>query len=271
VQEYYAGYEAHLSIKALEENFDAEFDALAERLNELAKRIFTKERLTASICGTCDEEFEKSLVNTIRDGEKYDPVLKIKPLGARREGFIIPAQTSFTALASTLSAVGAERSGTDIVVRSILSYGYLWNTVRVQGGAYGVGLISRNNGAIGFYSYRDPSPARTLEAFNGAAESLRSVAKSGEDITKFIIGAVGESSPLTTPKLKATLAASRFLRGVSYEDECKMRREILETDSAALLRVADVLDKICAFDCITVFGAKEKVESCKNLDSILQI
>ena len=271
VQEYYAGYEAHLSIKALEENFDAEFDALAERLNELAKRIFTKERLTASICGTCDEEFEKSLVNTIRDGEKYDPVLKIKPLGARREGFIIPAQTSFTALASTLPAVGAERSGTDIVVRSILSYGYLWNTVRVQGGAYGVGLISRNNGAIGFYSYRDPSPARTLEAFKGAAESLRSVAKSGEDITKFIIGAVGESSPLTTPKLKATLAASRFLRGVSYEDECKMRREILETDSAALLRVADVLDKICALDCITVFGAKEKVESCKNLDSILQI
>jgi Zn-dependent M16 (insulinase) family peptidase len=156
-------------------------------------------------------------------------------------------------------------------VRSILSYGYLWNTVRVQGGAYGVGLISRNNGAIGFYSYRDPSPARTLEAFNGAAESLRSVANSGEDITKFIIGAVGESSPLTTPKLKATLAASRFLRGVSYEDECRMRREILETDSAALLRVADVLDKICALDCITVFGAKEKVESCKNLDSILQI
>ena len=141
----------------------------------------------------------------------------------------------------------------------------------MQGGAYGVGLISRNNGSLGFYSYRDPSPARTLEAFRGAAENLRAFAKSGEDVTKFIIGAVGESSPLTTPKLKAMLAATRFLRGVSYEDECKMRREILDTGADQLLKAADTLDKICALDCITVFGAKEKVETCKNLDAILQI
>jgi Zn-dependent M16 (insulinase) family peptidase len=141
----------------------------------------------------------------------------------------------------------------------------------VQGGAYGVGLISRNSGALGFYSYRDPTPARTLECFKSASESLRALAKSGEDITKFIIGAVGESSPLTTPKLKATLAATRFLRGVSYEDECKMRREILDTGAEELIKAADTLDKICALECVTVFGAKEKVETCKNLDAILQI
>ena len=271
IQEYYAGYEAHLSIKALEKNFDSEFDSLSERVTTLAKRIFTKERLTASICGTQDPEFEKALISAIKPGKNYDLVLKIKPLGARREGFIIPAQTSYTALASTLSAIGERRTGTDLVVRSILSYGYLWNTVRVQGGAYGVGLISRNNGSLGFYSYRDPTPARTLDCFKAAAENLRAVANSGEDITKFIIGAVGESSPLTTPKLKANLAATRFLRGVSYEDECKMRREILDTGKNELLKAADTLDKICALGCIAVFGAKEKVETCKSLDSILQI
>lgn len=271
IQEYYAGYEAHLSIKALEENFDNEFDSLAKRIESLAKRIFTKERMTAAICGASDSEFEKRLVNAIKSGEKCDPVLKIKPLGAKREGFIIPAQTSYTALASSLSAIGEIRTGTDLVVRSILSYGYLWNTVRVRGGAYGVGLISRNNGTLGFYSYRDPTPARTLDAFKGAAESLRTLAESGEDITKFIIGAVGESSPLTTPKLKATLAITRFLRGVSYADECKMRREILDTGAAQLMKAADTLDKICALDCFAVFAAKEKVETCKNLDAIHQI
>ena len=271
IQEYYAGYEAHLAIKALEENFDCEFDSLAKRITELAKRIFTKERLTASICGTKNSEFEKALIRAIKSGGEYDPVLKIKPLGAKREGFIIPAQTSYTALAAPLAAVGECRTGTDLVVRSILSYGYLWNTVRVRGGAYGVGLISRNNGTLGFYSYRDPTPARTLDSFRGAAESLRTLAKSGEDITKFIIGAVGESSPLTTPKLKATLAATRFLRGVSYADECKMRREILDTGAEELIKAADTLDKICALDCTTVFGAKEKVETCKSLDTILQI
>lgn len=271
IQEYYAGYEAYCSMKALEESFDVSFEPLARRITALADRIFTKERLTVAICGASNDEFAKELISGIKSGEKYAPVLKIKPLGARREGFVIPARTSYTALAANLCTIGERRTGTDVVVRSILSYGYLWNTVRVQGGAYGVGLISRNNGALGFYSYRDPSPARTIDCFKGAAENLRSVAMSGEDVTKFIIGAIGEISPLTTPKIKINLVISRFLREFSYEDECTMRREILDTGSKQLLKAADTLDKLCALDCFTVFGAKENVESFKNLDAILQI
>ncbi len=271
IQEYYAGYEALLSIKELEKNFDVEFDGLAKRLSELAKRLFTKERLTVAICASRDEKFEKELTSVIRSGEKYDPVSKIQPLGARREGIAVPSQTSYAALAADLFAMNEKRRGSIIVARSILSYGYLWNAVRVQGGAYGVGLISRNNGSIGFYSYRDPTPARTLDCFKSAAESLRNVARGGEDVTKFIIGAIGETTPLTTPKLKTTLAATRFLRGVSYEDECKMRREILTTDSKELMKIADILDKICSLDCICIVGAKEKIDTVKGLEQILQI
>ena len=38
-----------------------------------------------------------------------------------------------------------------------VSLDHLWNAVRVQGGAYGVGMAARGSLFCGFYSYRDPA------------------------------------------------------------------------------------------------------------------
>ena len=271
IQEYYSGYEAHVSIKSLEKNFDSEFDALAKRLASLAKRIFTRERLTVSITGVRDDGFIKKAIGSVPNGEAYESVCTILPLGIRREGIVIPAQASYAELCANLYELGEKPTGSINVARSLLSYGYLWGAVRVQGGAYGVGLIARNNGNIGFYSYRDPTPARTLGCYKECSAFLREFARSGEDITKFIIGAVGDASPLTTPKLKGTLATTRYLRGITYEDECLIRREMLETDAEELLRIADILDKVCKKEAICVVAGKDKLDTCESLDTILEI
>lgn len=270
VLEYYSGYEAHLSIKALDSAFDSEFDKLSERLVNLTKRIFTKERLTISITGKPDEVFARSLIDSLRSESTEAPVCSIEPLGIRREGILIPAQAAFAESVSNLSLFGEKTSGTMNVVRSILNYGYLWNTIRVQGGAYGVGLLVRNNGNVGFYSYRDPSPKRTLECYKESAAFLRDFAERGEDITKFIIGAVGDSAPLLTPKLKGTFSTVRYLRGITHEDECRTHREMLATDKDALLWAADLIDKVAATGAVCVVGGKDKLESCQ-LDAILEI
>jgi Zn-dependent M16 (insulinase) family peptidase len=271
INEYYSGYEAHIMTKELEKNFDESYDSLSERLSALAKKIFTKARLTVSATGKPDKKFIEAVINTLKDGESFDPVSKIKPFGIRREGIVVPAQASFAELAANLYDIGEKQTGSLRVVRSLLSYGYLWGAVRVQGGAYGVGLISRNNGTIGFYSFRDPTPERTLGCYKESAAFLREYAKSGAPITNFIIGAIGDSAPLTTPKLKGVIAASRYLRGISYEDECKTRREMLETNADELLRIADVMDKVCNSGAVCVVAGKDKLDTCTNLDSILEI
>ena len=270
ILEYYSGYEAHLSIKALDKNFDSDFDSLSERLSSLVKRIFTRSRLTLSITAKPDEAFTKKLIDSLDSGEKAELVCGIQPFGIRREGIAIPAQAAYAESASNLSLFGEKVVGSMNVVRSLLNYGYLWNAVRVQGGAYGVGLLIRNNGNIGFYSYRDPSPSRTLSCYKESGSFLRSFAESGEDISKFIIGAVGDTSPLMTPKLKGTVASTRYLRGITYEDECRTRREILATDKAELLRIADIIDKVSETDAVCVVGGKDKLEACE-LDVILEI
>ncbi|MBO7304964.1 MAG: insulinase family protein [Clostridia bacterium] len=271
IQEYFLGYEAHKSLKELAKSFDECFDALAERLSALAKRIFTKNRLTLSLTGAADKSYISGIIDVLADGDACELISKIKPFGAHREGIVIPAEVSYAEMAASLSAIGERLTGSMSVARSLISLGYLWSAVRVQGGAYGVGLTARINGNVAFYSYRDPSPERTLGCYKESAAFLRSYAESGEDITKFIISALRDASPLLTPKLRGTVATSRYLRGVSYEDECRTRSELLATDKNELLRIADVIDRICEIGSVCVVAGKDKLDTCKDLDVILEI
>ncbi len=270
VDEYYSGYEAYIKIKHLEEHFDESADAALVRVSNLASRIFTRERLVLSVTGeACDDALFK-LVNIIDHGDKVTPVCKISPLGVRREGIIIPAQVAFASSAANLSDISEKYSSSMTVAKAQLTYGHLWSSVRVQGGAYGVGLVVRNNGNAAYYSYRDPSPKRSLAAYAESGEKLRAFAESGEDITRFIIGAIGAADPLTTPRLKGVLSATRYLRSMDYEDLCASRRRILATDSAELSRIADILDRMTAVSAVCVVGGRSKLEDL-GLDVLLEI
>ena len=43
---------------------------------------------------------------------------------------------------------------------------YLWNAVRVQGGAYGVGVRPEASGAVCFWSFRDPGARPEVNSFS---------------------------------------------------------------------------------------------------------
>ena len=60
-----------------------------------------------------------------------------------------------------------------------MTFGYLWNAVRVQGGAYGTGMGARLNGNLFSYSYRDPNLENTRAAYCGMADFLEEYKKSG--------------------------------------------------------------------------------------------
>jgi Zn-dependent M16 (insulinase) family peptidase len=157
------------------------------------------------------------------------------------------------------------------VVRSLLSYGYLWNAIRVQGGAYGAGFVRRANGVAGFYTYRDPDPSRSIDCFAASAEYLRGVAESKENITGFIIGAIGDSDPLITPKVASAIVLTSYLRGESYEEKVRLRRQMLDSSEKDLLRAADVVEKISRGG-VTVVGGKDKLLSCgEKIEKFIEI
>lgn len=95
------------------------------------------------------------------------------PLADREDSQIeIHASVGFSALGNNLYAMRNRFSGNWAVFTSLMTFGYLWNAVRVQGGAYGTGMGARLNGDLFSYSYRDPNLENTRAAYCGMADFL---------------------------------------------------------------------------------------------------
>ena len=273
VREYYAGYESHIRIKEILAEFDTRFDGLVERLKAILSDALDSNRLTVSVTGKRDLDFAISLIQLFKK-EKKELCLcsEIKPLKMKKEGIVIPSRVGYAGFVFNLYSLGIVPTGSISVVRTLLGYEYLWNEIRVKGGAYGGGMIYRNNGSVGFYSYRDPTPERTLGCFLSVSRFLREFAEGGGELTKYIIGAIGDSEPLMTPRLRGAIATAKYLRGVDYEYDMRVRHEMLNTDSNELLRIADIIETAEKSGVVCVVSGKEKLESMsENLDVILEL
>ncbi len=269
--EYIDGIESYLRTKKLDNNFDGKADELIAALEKVSKKAFTKKRLILCHSGERADSYIEKLASIFPDGEDFEKGSKIGPLGNKKEGILIPASIAFAAKAGNIFDYEDKIHGSLGAVRSILSFSFLWNEIRVQGGAYGAGFTYRNNGVCGYYTYRDPSPRRSAAVFDKTSEFLREFAKSEEDITTFIIGAIGDNEPLITPKVISALSLNAYLRGQTHEDRVIERKELLSVNADDLCAAADLLEKISDGG-ICVVGSKEKLDSFGDeLLSIIEI
>ena len=269
VAEYLSGYEAYVKIKELATD-KSSISEFKNTLDKVYKKIFTKQRLTLSFAGDPDEALAKNIISVFSGGNLAESV-KYAPLGIRREFFLVPSKVGYAGL-GCVNNLDSKMFGELCVARSILSYEYLWNKVRVEGGAYGAGFSPRRAGYVGFYSYRDPSPARSLEVYKEAADYLRALSESKTDIERFIIGAMGEYDPLVTPKNAAALSSWYYLNGVSDEQLTAERAALLATDADSLLRIAELIEKIADGKSICIVGGKEHLASCeKTVENIITL
>ena len=176
-----------------------------------------------------------------------------------KQGIRIPAQIGYGILASDL---GCEWNGSASVASNILSLSYLWNVIRVQGGAYGCGM--RIGRAIALaYSYRDPTPARSLTMYREAADFLRAFVDSGERIDKFVISTVSELEPLMSPRDEGAVADGRWFAGKTEADLRRERAEILATDGNALLYWCDALEHMAKTGAVCVVAHEEALKACE--------
>ena len=103
-----------------------------------------------------------------------------------------------------------------------------------------------------------------MDTYKQASAFIRSFVESGEDITKFIIGTIADSEPVLSTSAKGSVADTDYFCGRTYEDRLRVRREVLATDAAALLRHADALDSIAANGAVCVVGGKDKLDACEG-------
>ena len=262
-QERISGLMAYEKIKEYIRDFDTLSEAFAKRLGALAKRIFIKERLTVG-CTGCDGQVAEDIVKLFPSG-KIGERIKFEPSGIRAEGILLPLEISHAAL-GIFSEKIPSLMGAFKVARNILSYEYLWSEIRVKGGAYGAGFTARRHGTAIFYSYRDPSPESSVRCFERAADFLSDFAKEEPDLTKYIIGAIGEYDIIQTPRSKATTATVNYLANRKPEQDKKIREDILSTSSSSLIQVAEIIKEALPRSAITVTANGNLLSSVSEIN-----
>lgn len=241
---------------------------LSGKLAALLSRVANSARLTVSVTnGSAQlaDSVVRQLKDTLPTGQASQPG-KLAPWGVRREGVVIPADISFAVLGGKLPSYG----GAADLAAQIVSLAYLWNVIRVQGGAYGTGLAASRNRFTFCYSYRDPAAAQSLVKYQGCGDFLKQFCAAKPDLTGFIIGAVAANDPLLTPRLKGSTADNDYWTGVTAEDLRTWRRELLSATVEDLTAFADELNATLAQNSICVVGSKPQLDAC-GLDCVLSL
>jgi presequence protease len=185
----------------------------------------------------------------------------------RFEGMVIPAQVNYVGKGANLYNLGYQFRGSAQVISGYLRSSWLWDRVRVQGGAYGAFcMFDRFSGTMTFVSYRDPNLLKTLDNFDQSVDFLRHSDLSDNELTKAIIGAIGHIDSYLLPDAKGFVSMLRHLTGDAEEDRQAIREEVLATSIADFKAFAEVLDRFRTEGIVKVLGSQSAIDesSAKN-------
>ena len=187
----------------------------------------------------------------------------------KKEGLTIPAQVNYVGKAANLYDLGYEYDGASEVIVGYLRVSYLWEKIRVQGGAYGAySVFDDASGVFTFLSYRDPNVVATIDSYDKAAAFLKSLDSSrlsDNELTKAIIGAIGDIDAYQLPDAKGYTSMLRYLTNRTDELRQKTRDEVLSTNGEDFIAFGEVLEKVAQSNAVTVLGSQNAIESA-NLD-----
>jgi hypothetical protein len=135
-------------------------------------------------------------------------------------------------------------NGPCAVLGHLLSTGYLWEKVRMEGGAYGAFSYPRNtDGLFLFGSYRDPHIVSTLSAFQEGLALLEKGTTDDAEVEKAVIGTIGREDRPMDPGEKGFVSLQRKLHGVKDEARQARRDKLIRTDPGTLAEAARMLRK----------------------------
>jgi len=260
VRECFGGISFLRRVQAVDDSFGEDGDDFCRRLSSLSGRVFARCGLSAFVSDNIEVGWLEEMFARFPHGAAV-PDAAIRPMPTRREGFRTNGKIAGTAKASFPGVY----TGSNHVGARMLTYDYLWNEIRLLGGAYGVYFNIGQTGLARYASWSDPNPVRSFGVYDRSGDVLRKLVQGSPSLDKYIIGAVSDTEPYLTPRMEMSLAAALVLSGRTPSDKQRFRREILHTTKADLMRFADTLDTLTNSPAICVVGGTALIDACTNL------
>ena len=177
------------------------------------------------------------------------------------EGLTFPGQVNYVAKGANLKALGFKPTGATSVAVKHLNTTYMWDKVRVQGGAYGGSAgFDPYSGTFAFTSYRDPNLLETLDVYDGAAKFLAK-GVGPQDLTRSVIGVIGSVDTYRLPDAKGFTSLIWELTGDTEQSRQKRRDEILATSDADFEALAEALGQMAEHGQVVVLGPEKAIKA----------
>ena len=245
---------------------DANFsDGVVNKLKEIAGSVFASEKLTAGIsCEEKDIDMASAIAGIFPEKSgKYTPDTAERKTFLS-EGVITPGKVQYVAKAADYGKAGYEYGGKLLVLKNIIDLEYLWNMVRVQGGAYGCGCSFLRSGSMYMYSYRDPNLSSTIEIYDKTSEFLKNFDADEKAMTGYIIGAINSLDRPLSKEQRLRTALARHINGIGKEFLQKERDGVLSVTAEDIRNFADMLGAFSQSGDICVVGSEDNIMKEKD-------
>ena len=256
------------ALRELAEDIDRKWKSVLKKFEAMREALINRNALVVNV--TVDGANWKNVQPQLDAFLGALPARPFKPNdfgfvpSPEKEGLTIPAQVNYVAKGADLYSLGYEFDGSARVVTRYLSMTYIWEKLRVQGGAYGgYAMFDDRSGVFAFASYRDPNVAKSIENYDNAPSFLKGLdgtRLTDTELTKAIIRAIGNMDSYQLPDAKGYTSMIRHLTGETDEFRQKIREQVLSTNGEDFIAFGEALEKVAQSQAVAVIGSQAAIE-----------
>lgn len=243
-------------------------------LEKVIKRVFNKNNMLVSFSGS--KETIKALKKEVSlfelESKENVQALDVCLNSKIKRALVIPSEVSYNAKTFNLKESDFEYDGALQILAHIVRYDYLWNKVRVLGGAYGCTMqVSNVTKEITLGSFRDPNCKNTYDVYDNLVKYLTDFNPSKEEFNSYLIGAIGAYDQPASNSVLITNADSNFICGITEEDRIKTKKEMINTTVDKIKSYAKLFELFATNGSCYTIGNQNAIEAAHIFDEIKEL
>jgi len=263
-------------LRQLVQQIESDWPAVLQTLQAIRETLVTGPNALANVTvdSTSWQAIEPQLskfLSNLPDRKVEQQTWSLQELPAS-EGLTIPSQVNYVGKGANLFAHGYELKGSALVINNHLNGTWIWDKIRVQGGAYGgFAVFDNQSGVYTFLSYRDPNLIQSLENYDATSQYLRGLELDESELTKAIIGTIGDMDAYLLPDAKGFTSMRFYLLELTDEERQQLRNEVLETTQEDFRHFASQLEDVKEHGQIVVLGTDEIINTAGIFTEVRKI
>ncbi len=259
----------------LELDKPGKLEEIATILDGIKGELITKQGLFFH--SSADDKYNNKLtecfnnvIDCLPDGDSFLHPVEHYDFHGNIEGLVGNSQVSYTGVTVKGAFLGSREYASQAILCYILKTGYLWENIRMKGGAYGVFVSpSGLDGAITFGSYRDPNIKSTLDHFKQSLEWIAAGHITQDEIDLALISVIGKELKPLTPIEKSIIGMRRTLIGITDRLREDKRKYLMDVTTEELMNfAAAVLHHYDEVSTVILSSKESLMEASKDIEGL---